>query len=82
MVSRNIILKNQKETIEFVSIVEQYPYSVTICAGHCTMNAKSILGMLAMGFHRIMKMDIHAETADDLLEAVDKFVCREYRQVG
>lgn len=82
MVSRNIILKNQKETIEFVSIVEQYPYSVSICAGHCTMDTKSILGMLAMGFHRIMKMNIHAETADDLLEAVDKFVCREYRQVG
>ena len=78
MVSRNIILRTQKETMDFVSLVERYPYSVDISAGHSTMNAKSILGMLAMGLNRVMRMDIHAEKADDLLEAVSRFECQEF----
>lgn len=82
MISKNIILKNQKEIIEFISIIERYPYSIMISEGHCTMNAKSILGMLAISFHRIMTMNIHSDSADDLLEAVSKFICNEYRQVG
>lgn len=80
MISKTILLKNQKEIIEFVSIVEQYSYPVTISTNHCTMNAKSILGMLAIGFYRIMKMEIRVEAADDLLAAVDKFICEEHRQ--
>lgn len=82
MITRSIMLKNQNETVEFVSLVEQYPYSVDISAGHYIMNAKSILGMLAMGFNYSMQMDIHAEAADDLLEAVGKFVMEEYKQAG
>lgn len=62
MISRSIILRNQKETIDFVCMVERYPYSVDISEGHRTMNAKSILGMLAMGFNCVMKMDVHCPT--------------------
>lgn len=76
MISRNIILKDQKETIEFVSLAEKYPYSVIVSADFHTMDAKTILGMLAMGFNHILKMDIYAEKADDMLEAVEKFIFR------
>lgn len=42
------------------------------------MNAKSLLGMLAMGLNREMRMDIYADNADDLLRDVNKFVCTEF----
>lgn len=45
------------------------------------MNAKSILGMLAMGFNHVMKMNIYAENADDLIQAVNKFLLAEFEKV-
>lgn len=78
MVSRKVILRNQKEIMEFISLVERYPYSVDISTDHSTMNAKSLLGMLAMGLNRVMRMDIYADNADDLLRDVNKFVCTEF----
>lgn len=78
MVSRKVILRNQKEIMEFISLVERYPYSVDISTDHCIMNAKSLLGMLAMGLNRVMRMDIYADNADDLLRDVNKFVCTEF----
>ena len=80
MISRNIILRSQKEVIEFVDIVAQYPYTVEVSLGSETMDAKSVLGMLALGFNRVMNMDIHAEEAQDLLEAVSRFLCTQFGQ--
>ena len=80
MISRNIILRNQKEIAEFVGIVEQYPYDIEVSLGKDKMNGKSILGMLALGFNRVLQMDIEAESADDLLEEVSKFICTQFGQ--
>ncbi len=80
MISRNIILRSQKEVMEFVDIVAQYPYTVEVSLGSETMDAKSVLGMLALGFNRVMNMDIHAEEAQDLLEAVSRFLCTQFGQ--
>lgn len=80
MISRNIILRSQKEVMEFVDIVVQYPYTVEVSLGSETMDAKSVLGMLALGFNRVMNMDIHAVEAQDLLEAVSRFLCTQFGQ--
>lgn len=80
MITRNVIMRNQKDVMEFVHIVEQYPYTVDVSLGGETMNAKSVLGMLALGFNRVMKMDIQADSADDLLGAVGRFVCTQFGQ--
>lgn len=80
MISRNIILKSQKEVMEFVDIVTQYPYTVEVSLGSETMDAKSVLGMLALGFNRVMDMNIQAEDAQDLLEAVSRFLCTQFGQ--
>ena len=80
MISRNIILRNQKEVAEFVDIVERYPYDIEVSLGEDKMNGKSILGMMALGFNRVLQMDIQAESADNLLEAVSKFICTQFGQ--
>ncbi|MDE7415972.1 MAG: HPr family phosphocarrier protein [Lachnospiraceae bacterium] len=80
MISRNIILRNQKEIAQFVDIVTEYPYDIEVSLGKDKMNGKSILGMLALGFNRVMQMNIQAESADDLLEAVSKFMCTQFGQ--
>lgn len=80
MISRNIILRSQKEIMEFVDIIAQYPYSVQVSLGKEIMDAKSVLGMLALGSNRVMQMDIQDENAEDLLKAVSKFLCTQFGQ--
>lgn len=80
MISRNIILRSQKEIMEFVDIVAQYPYDVEVSLGRDTMDAKSVLGMLALGSNRVMQMNIQSENAEDLLEAVSKYLCTQFGQ--
>ena len=82
MISRNIILRSQKEIMEFVDIATQYPYSIEVSLGKETMDAKSVLGMLALGSNRVMQMNIQSENADDLLEAVSRFLCKQFGQAG
>lgn len=78
MISRNVIMRNQKEIMEFVDIVSQFPYEVEVALGRYKMDAKSVLGMLALGTNRVMQMNVQAMNADDLLEAVGKFVCTQF----
>lgn len=80
MISRNVIMRNQKEVMEFVDIVAQYPYDIDVVLGRYTMDGKSVLGMLALGTNRVMQMNIQAINADDLLDAVSKFVCTQFGQ--
>lgn len=80
MISKNIILRNQKDVMEFVDIVAQYPYTVEVSLGRETMDAKSVLGMLALGFNRVMNMNIQDNDAQDLLEAVSRFLCTQFGQ--
>ena len=80
MISRNVILRDQKEVMEFVDTVERYPYAVEGSLGRETMDAKSVLGMLALGFNRVMNLNIQADDAEDLLEAVSRFLCTQFGQ--
>jgi phosphotransferase system HPr-like phosphotransfer protein len=80
MISRNVILRDQKEVMEFVDTVERYPYAVEVSLGRETMDAKSVLGMLALGFNRVMNLNIQADDAEDLLEAVSRFLCTQFGQ--
>lgn len=80
MISRNVILRDQKEVMEFVDTVARYPYAVEVSLGRETMDAKSVLGMLALGFNRVMNLNIQADDAEDLLEAVSRFLCTQFGQ--
>lgn len=73
MISRNIFLSEVDDVMEFVHQTEQCSYDIDISVGDSVINAKSILGMLSKGFNRIMRMNIHAERADELLEKIGRF---------
>ncbi len=59
--------------MEFVHQTEKCSYEIDVAVDDCTINAKSILGMLSKGFRRIMRLDIHTEKADELLEQIGRF---------
>lgn len=73
MISKKIYLTDIEDVMEFVSQAEKYSYEIDISVGESVINAKSLLGMLSKGFRRMMRMDIHAERADELLEKIGRF---------
>lgn len=70
---KKIYLTDIEDVMEFVSQAEKYSYEIDISVGESVINAKSLLGMLSKGFRRMMRMDIHAERADELLEKIGRF---------
>lgn len=73
MVSKNIKCKDEQELLRMVNIINHFPYMVDVSIDHYVVDAKSILGMMSLGTGSIMRMDIHEEKADDLLEALKDF---------
>lgn len=73
MISKKIYLTDIEDVMEFVSQAEKYSYEIDISVDESMINAKSLLGMLSKGFRRMMRMDIHAERADELLEKIGRF---------
>lgn len=73
MISKKIYLTDIEDVMEFVSQAEKYSYEIDISVDESVINAKSLLGMLSKGFRRMMRMDIHAERADELLEKIGRF---------
>lgn len=59
--------------MEFISRTEKYSYEIDISVGESVINAKSLLGMMSKGLQLLMRMDIHAERFDELLEEIGRF---------
>lgn len=72
-ISKRIYLTDIEDVMEFISQAEKYSYEIDISVDESVINAKSLLGMLSKGFRRMMRMDIHAERADELLEKIGRF---------
>lgn len=73
MISKKIYSTDIENVMEFVSQAEKYSYEIDISVDESMINAKSLLGMLSKGFRRMMRMDIHVERADELLEKIGRF---------
>lgn len=61
MFSRNIRLDSIEEAVDFVNEISKCPYGVELSKDCCTVNAKSILGVLSLGIGETVRMDIYAD---------------------
>ena len=73
MKSVTIKLSLAENVKSFVNIVNRYPYDVDLRAGRHVVDAKSILGIFSLDLSKPVKLIIHSENCDDLLEAVKPF---------
>ncbi|MDE7479337.1 MAG: HPr family phosphocarrier protein [Lachnospiraceae bacterium] len=73
MIIRNIFLSEVDDVMEFVHQTEKCSYDIDISIGDSVINAKSILGMLSKGVHRMMQVNIHTDQADELLNKIRRF---------
>ena len=74
MNAKKVIFSNPDDVINFVKIVENYPYDMDMKRGRYIVDAKSLLGLMNLGFDHEIELSVYDEDCDDLWKELDKFV--------
>lgn len=70
-----IQFKNPDEVVEFTNTVERFPYSMDILRGNNSVaDAKSLLGIIALGLCNRLKLRIYSEDCDEVLKEISKYI--------
>ena len=69
----NIRLSLAENVKAFVNVVGRFDYEMDLQSGRHVVDAKSILGIFSLDLSKLVKLIIHSENCDDLLEAVKPF---------
>ena len=77
MSTKNVIFSNPGDVIDFVKIVEKYPFDMDMKRGRDIVDAKSLLGLMNLGFDQNIELKVYDEECDDLWKELDKFVAAQ-----
>lgn len=67
-------LKSITEVKEFVRIVNDYAFNVDLISGRYIVDAKSIMGIFSLDLSRPIALEIHSDSADDLIQRLEPFI--------
>ncbi len=71
---RIVTFKNADEMLEFVNKVERYPFPMDLSHDNVVVDAKSLLGIIALGFEKSVTLTVHADEHGALFEDIEKFL--------
>ncbi len=74
MTEINIKLAAINDVKEFVNIVNAYEHDCDITVGKYVVDAKSIMGLFSLDLSKELKLTVHGEESDALVEKIKKFV--------
>lgn len=69
-----IKFKNPEEVLEFVNKVAKYPFDMDMKRGRFIVDAKSILGIMNLGFNNPIELKVYNEDCDELKEEISKYL--------
>ena len=58
MSTKNVIFSNPGDVIDFVKIVEKYPFDMDMKRGRYIVDAKSLLGLMNLGFDQKIELKV------------------------
>lgn len=74
MIQRNVLLNTIEKVKGFSAIVQNFDYDMDLSTGRYVIDAKSIMGIFSLNLFNVLTLTIHAEKADDLLEAIKEYI--------
>ncbi len=74
MKSVNVSFKSINDVKDFVNIVNRYEFEVDLSSGRYVVDAKSIMGIFSLDLSKPIKMDIHSDDCESLLNEIKKFI--------
>ena len=69
----NIMLNSINDVKNFVNIVNKYDFDVDLTSGRYVVDAKSIMGIFSLDLSKPIKVDIHSEGAQALVDEMNQF---------
>lgn len=70
----NVTFSNPNEVLDFVNKIEKYPYAMDMSRGSIVVDAKSLLGIINLGFNHVVNLRIYAEDCGDLRRDIEKYI--------
>lgn len=74
MTKVNVMFQSTDDIQGFVRISEQFPDDLDLKFGSYMVDGKSILGILSLGTHRILELQIHSDECSEFLEQIGNYV--------
>lgn len=69
-----VVFQNLDDILKFVQKVEKYPYNMDMKRGKCVVDAKSLLGLINLGFQREIELNVYEEECTALRKELEEFV--------
>ena len=74
MASFTILLSSINDVKNFVNIVNKYSCDVDLTSGRYVVDAKSIMGIFSLDLTKPIKIDIHSDNSQALVDELQPFV--------
>ena len=74
MKSFNIQLSSIMAVKEFVNIVNKCAYDIDLSSSRYVVDAKSIMGIFSLDLSKTLKVDVHSDSCDDLIEELKPYI--------
>ena len=69
----NLTFRNPDEVLDFVKTVEQYPFDMDLCRGSVVVDAKSLLGIMNLGFNQTVRIKIYSTDCNELFQNIAQY---------
>jgi phosphocarrier protein HPr len=66
--------KSPDEVLRFVNKVEKYPFDMDMKRGRFVVDAKSLLGIMNLGFNNPIELRIYDEDCEQLKEDISEYM--------
>lgn len=70
----NVTFRNPGDVMEFVRRVEKYPYDMDLSRGSIVVDAKSLLGIMNLGFNQVVSLKVYSEECSQLQQDILEFI--------
>lgn len=70
----NVTFKNPSEVLDFIKKVEKYPYDMDLSRGSIVVDAKSLLGIMNLGFNQKVDLIVYSEECDALCRDIEQYI--------
>lgn len=74
MITKKVMLSSVDDINEFVKLSSNQPFTVTLKAGKCLIDAKSMMGVLSLDTSETFELCLGTDSADSFLESIKHFI--------
>lgn len=69
-----VVLSSINDVKNFVNVVTKYDYEIDLTSGRYVVDAKSIMGIFSLDLTKPIKVEVHSDDCDVLLNELDSFI--------